>query len=108
MNPDVWTIFQGAGAASILGTPCGRQLPSGSSLECEPSVGWSYSVLAHGLNRTSPGFRSAAISRRYLLALGSQMPERSGWPSELRGAAAERLALPSEALGMPLEGRFFH
>src|SRR5271170_107273 len=101
MVPGVCTIFQGAGAASILGTPCGRQFASGSSLEWEPSVRWSYRALAQGWKGTSPGFRSTAISRTYRLALGSQMPERSGWPSGLRGAGAERLAFP-------LEGRFFH
>src|SRR5579863_6622023 len=101
MVPGVCTIFQGAGAASILGTPCGRQLASGSSLEWEPSVRWSYRALAQGWKGTAPGFRSTAISRTYRLALGSQMPERSGWPSRLRGAGAEGLTFP-------LEGRFFH
>src|SRR5271169_6479245 len=101
MVPGVCTIFQGAGAALILGTPCGRQFASGSSLECEPSVRWSYRVLAQGWKGTSPGFKSTAISRTYLLPLGSQMPERSGWPSGPLGAGAERLAFP-------LEGRFFH
>src|SRR5580704_1644283 len=48
------------------------------------------------------------MSRRYRLALGSQIPERSGWPSGVRGAAPERLALPSAVLGMPFDGRFFH
>src|ERR1700685_2902156 len=94
MNPGVWTIFHGAGAASILGTPCGRQFASGSSLECEPSARWSNSALAHGWKGTSPGFRSTAMSRRKWLALGSQIPERSGWPSAARGAGAERLGLP--------------
>src|SRR5579863_4946313 len=102
MNPGAWTIFHGAGAALILGTPCGRQFASGSSLECDPSSRCSYRVLAHGWKGTSPGFRSAAMSRTYLLALGSQMPERSGWPSAARGAGAERLTLA------PFEGRFFH
>src|SRR5579863_8404672 len=100
MNPGAWTIFHGAGAALILGTPCGRQFASGSSLECDPSSRCSYRVLAHGWKGTSPGFRSAAMSRTYLFALGSQMPERSGWPSAAFGAGAVRAVL--------FAGRFFH
>src|SRR6185312_3203245 len=100
MYPGVWTIFHGAGAPLIFGTPCGRQLASGSSFSWAPSMRDSYSVFAQAWNGTSPGFRSAAMSRTYLLAFGSQMPERSGWPSAVFGAAAERF--------VPLEGMFRH
>jgi len=31
------------------------------------------------------------MSRTYLLALGSQMPDRSGWPSLPLGAGAEKV-----------------
>src|ERR1700689_961206 len=100
MNPDVWTIFHGAGAASILGTPCGRQFASGSSFERDPVSRSANIALAQGWKGTSPGFKSAARSRTYLLALGSQIPERSGCPSAVFGAGAERFSL--------LVGRFTH
>src|SRR6516162_1049174 len=108
MNFGVWTIFHGAGAASILGTPWGRQLASGSSLEWEPSMRCSKSALAHVWNGTWPGWRSAARLRRYLLALGSQTPERSGLPPANRGAGAERLGRPSPVRGMPESGTLVH
>src|SRR5690242_9200378 len=107
-EPGICTIFQGAGAPSIFGTPCGRQLASGSSFECEPSVRWSYSALAHGWNGTCSGFRSAAMLRTYLFSFGSQMPDRSGLPSRVRGAGAERFTFPSVVRGMPVVGSFVH
>src|ERR1700680_4894080 len=50
----------------------------------------------------SPGLRSAAIFRRYGLFIGPrQMPDRSGLPSAVRGAGADRFALPAGVRGMP-------
>src|SRR2546426_3670065 len=94
MTSDFWIIFQGGGEALILGTPRGRQFAGGSSPECEPSARSSTSALAQGINGTSPGLRSAAMSRMYLAPPDSQTPDRSGWPSGDRGAGAERLGLP--------------
>src|SRR5437016_14042879 len=44
----------------------------------------------------------------YLLPLGSQIPDRSGWPSGNRGAGAERFGLPSGARGIAGAGTFTH
>src|ERR1051325_5664008 len=38
----------------------------------------------------------------------SQIPERSGLPSAIRGAGAVRLGLPSASLGIPAVGYFSH
>ena len=48
----VCTMRHGAGASSTLGTPCGRQLASGSSRQNLPAARSSYSALAHGWNGT--------------------------------------------------------
>src|SRR3989442_1701198 len=101
-NPGAWTIFHGTGAASILGTPWGRQFAAGSSRECDPSTRESNSALAHGWNGTSSGLRSAAMFPTYLLLLGSQMPDRSGLPSGNRGAGPKRFGFPSDVGGIPL------
>src|SRR6185295_20186114 len=37
-----------------------------------------------------------------------QIPLRSGWPSEARGAGALRLGLPSLVRGVPGKGRVIH
>src|SRR5256885_8069289 len=37
-----------------------------------------------------------------------QIPLRSGWPSEARGAGALRLGLPSLVRGVPGKGSFIH
>src|SRR2546428_8418460 len=95
MMSDFWIPLHGGGEALILGTPRGRQFAGGSSPECEPSARWSTSALAQGINGTSPGLRSAAMSRMYLAVPDSQTPDRSGWPSGDCGAGAERLGLPS-------------
>src|SRR5436190_23953477 len=104
MMSDFWIIFQGGGEALILGTPRGRQFAGGSSPECEPSARSSTSALAQGINGTSPGLRSAAMSRMYLAPPDSQTPDRSGWPSADRGAGAEWLGLPSGLFGIPPAG----
>src|ERR1700723_2674604 len=47
----------------------------------------------------SAGFRSAAMLARYFAALGSQIPERSGLPSAVRGGGAPGFILPSGTRG---------
>src|SRR6185295_18291717 len=47
---------------------------------------------------------SGLVNRR----LEIQMPLRSGWPSEARGAGALRLGLPSLVRGVPGKGRVIH
>src|SRR5690348_2160482 len=100
-------ILNGTGAASILGTPCGRQLASGSSTALPPSLRWSQIALAAGRKGTS-SLISTAVSRRYLVPSGSQTPERSGLPSASRGAGAVRFGLPSGVRGSPAVGTFSH
>src|SRR5258708_29768197 len=91
-------IFQGAGAASSLGTPCGRQFASDSSAEWAPVARSLKTFSAQGWKGTS--FRSAARSRMYLRP-GSQTPERFGLPSAVLGTGAERFGWPSAVRGMP-------
>src|ERR1022692_319949 len=52
-------------------------------------------------------FRSEAISRRNRV-LGFQTPERSGWPSGVRGAGADRFVLPSGVCGTFGGGTWTH
>src|SRR6266849_5897946 len=57
----------------------------------------------------SLGLRSAAIFRRYGLFIGPrQMPERSGLPSAVFGAGAERFGLPSGKRGTPGVAKLIH
>src|SRR5262245_3918491 len=99
-------ILHGAGASSTFGTPCGRQLASGSSFQCTPAARSSYTAFAQGWKGTS-SFRSFARFRRYPVG-GLQMPERSGLPSGSRGAGAERFGLPSAVRGTDEAGTFVH
>src|SRR5262247_1463647 len=108
MTSDFWITLHGGGEAFILGTPRGRQFASGSSPECDPSSRWSTSALAQGWNGTSPGLRSDAMFRMYLGLLGAHTPDRSGWPSGVRGAGAERFGLPSGPRGIEPDGTFSH
>src|SRR5207249_11278753 len=108
MMSDFWISLHGGGEALILGTRRGRQFAGGSSPECEPSARWSTSVLAQGINGTSPGLRSAAMSRMYLALPVSQTPDRSGRPSVDCGAGAVRFGLPSGLFGIPPARTFTH
>src|SRR5579862_9562335 len=92
----VWTILNGVKTASILGTPAGRQFVPVSFFELALN-----SASASGLKGTSPGLRSAAMFLLYLVPSGSQRPDKSGLPSFVRGAGAERL-------GVLLPGEFGH
>src|SRR5262245_49398765 len=104
----VRTIFHGYATASILGTPCGRQCASGSSLECAPFFRASKSALAQGLYGTSSCFMSAARSRRNLLSVDRQMPVRSGLPSGRRGVGARGADWPPAVCGGAAGGTFTH
>src|SRR5439155_19387817 len=106
MMSDFWITLHGGGEALILGTPRGRQFAGGSSPECEPSARCSTSALAQGINGTSPGLRSAAMSRMYLALEDSQTPDRYGGPSGDRGAAAGMMGLPAGLFGLPPAGSF--
>src|SRR2546426_8682136 len=108
MTSDFWITFHGGGEALILGTPRGRQFAGGSSPECEPSARSSTSALAQGINGTSPGLRSAAMSRMYLAPPDSQTPDRSGWPSGDRGGGAGRVGVSPGPLGTLPGGAFTH
>src|ERR1700720_1687762 len=63
-------------------------------------------VCAHGW--ISSGLRSAVMLAPYLAEILSHTPERSGFPSAVRGAGAVRFGLPPEVRGMPGVGRFSH
>src|ERR1041385_8832265 len=102
----VWTRRQGAGAHRTFGTPCGRQLASGSSRHFAPDARMSYSAFAHGWNGTV-SFESFIRSRTYPSG-GFHTPDRSGLPSGRRGAGAERLILPSGVRGTFERGTFCH
>src|SRR5215831_14304579 len=102
----VWTMRHGAGAHSTFGTPCGRQLASGSSRHFAPDARTSYSALAHGWNGTG-SFTSFARSRIYP-SDGFHTPDRSGLPSGSRGAGADRFGLPSGVRGTDDRGMLVH
>src|ERR1700704_6465969 len=76
------TNFQGYGA--WRGTPVGRQLVSGSSLErcfCIACAAQAVGEMA------SPGFNPSEISSIRKMSAGRQRPEKSILPSAWRGAA---------------------
>src|SRR5215510_3169905 len=93
----VWTIRQGAGAHRTFGTPCGRQLASGSSFHFAPDARTSYSALAHGWNGTG-SLRPFARSRTNP-SDGFHTPDRSGFPSADRGVGAVMFTVPSAFRG---------
>src|SRR5262245_60507474 len=102
----VWTMRQGAGAQRTFGTPCGRQLASGSSFHLAPDARTSYSAFAHGWNGTG-SFTPFARSRMYPSG-GFHTPDRSGLPSGSRGVGALKFTLPSGVRGAVDRGRFVH
>src|SRR2546430_1785543 len=69
----------------MRGTPGGRQRASGSSLLSE-SLCCLYSAAAHGC--IGPSTPLPIISTFWRIALGAQLPDRSGLPSAVRGAGA--------------------
>src|SRR5262249_21330973 len=102
----VCTMRHGAGAQRTFGTPCGRQLASGSSRHFAPDARTSYSALAHGWN--GPGsFTPVAGSRMYPSG-GFHTPDRSGLPSGSLGAGADRFGLPSGVRGTDERGMLDH
>src|SRR6202012_3478836 len=74
--------LQGYGVVLMRGTPGGRHRASGSSL-LRPALCFSYTALGPGSKGTStPEPIRSTFSR---IALGCQLPVRSGWPSAVRG-----------------------
>src|SRR5438309_5209342 len=119
-------ILKGAYASiSAPGMPSGRQLETGVT---ELAVFFRNNSAASGRIGASVGLKSARMFQKYLLKVrgsspgttkklsspstlwpggtGSvcQTPERSGLPSEARGAFAERSGLPSRVRGVPAAG----
>jgi hypothetical protein len=84
----------------MRGTPGGRQKPSGSSLPLVSLRCLNISAAA-GLNGTS--FKPEVMSSENRIPGGSQIPERSGLPSAVRGAGAAWLGSLFE--GSPISGR---
>src|ERR1700679_1036877 len=78
----VWIKLHGYGVVVMRGTPGGRQRASGSSL-LRDALRLSYRALGPGSNGTSTP--APIISTFSRIALGSQLPERSGCPSAARG-----------------------
>src|SRR5580704_5346468 len=101
-------ILNGTGVTLILGTPCGKQFASDSSPACTPVMRSLVSAAAQGCIGTSPGFRSAARFCKYFGPGAIQIPDRSAFPSGLRGAGAVRFGLPSLVRGIVLSGSFNH
>src|SRR6516165_653218 len=71
--------------------PDGRSLPL---FACRSSK----IAFARGVHGTSTP--SAAMLTSHLPLVVCQIPERSGWPSRVRGAGAFRLGFPSAVRGM--------
>src|SRR5437899_2933057 len=99
--PGTSRILNGYGTTSDRGTPPMIQLAVGSSLlllarRC------LYRASAQGWKGTSPGLRSLAMSPTYTPGPGIHNPVRSGLPSALFGAGAERSALPLGRRGIPV------
>src|SRR5215469_6649658 len=74
--------LHGYGVVLMRGTPGGRQRASGSSLLRE-ALRFSYTALGPGSKGTSTP--APVMSTFWRIALGCQLPERSGWPSAARG-----------------------
>src|SRR5690242_465660 len=74
--------LHGYGVVLMRGTPGGRQRASGSSL-LSPDLCLSYTAFAAGSSGTSTP--EPIMSTFWRIALGCQLPERSGWPSAVRG-----------------------
>src|SRR5712691_10769673 len=82
MSFGVCTIVHGYGVVFVRGTPGGRQRASGSSL-LRLSLCFLYSAWAAGsIGTSTPEPTRSTFSR---IAFGCQLPDRSGWPSVVRG-----------------------
>src|SRR5712691_479878 len=82
MSFGVCTIVHGYGVVFVRGTPGGRQRASGSSL-LRLSLCFLYSAWATGSIGTSTP--EPTRSTFWRIAFGCQLPDRSGWPSAVRG-----------------------
>src|SRR5215831_9458988 len=98
-------IFLGSDPFMMVSGPFGRQLVPGLS---RPRFAKERLTFSMAQGRTSVGLRSAAIFIRYLPALMPQTPDKSGFPSEVRGAGAFRFGLPSGVRGVPGVGYAIH
>src|SRR5207249_8898976 len=66
-------------------------------------------MLSRPIGSSVPQFRETGSRPRGQLALPvSQMPEKSGLPSDVRGGSADKLGLPSEVVGTPAVGYRIH
>src|SRR5438034_10884828 len=82
MSCGVCTIVHGYGVVFVRGTPGGRQRASGSSL-LRFSLRFLYTASAAGSIGTSTP--EPTMSTFWRIAFGCQLPDRSGWPSAVRG-----------------------
>src|SRR5213593_3187030 len=97
MRAGVWMIFI-IPAPVLYAGPKGRH---NTPIESLPRFSLRSCVKASAQGWTSPGLRSAAMLAAYLGESLFHRPERSGLPSDVRGAGAARFGLPPAVRGMP-------
>src|SRR5215472_3838065 len=98
-------IFLGSAPFMMVSGPFGRQFVPGLS---RPRFAKERVTFSMAQGWTSVGLRSAAIFIKYLPALTPHTPDKSGFPSAVRGAGAFRFGLPSAVRGMPGGGVVIH
>src|SRR5437868_1846992 len=82
MSFGVCTIDHGYGVVLMRGTPGGRQRASGSSLLRSPLCFLYTASAAGSIGTSTPEPTMSTFCR---IAFGCQLPDRSGWPSAIRG-----------------------
>src|SRR5437660_4211434 len=85
--------------------PWGRQRSCGLPA---PSLAWTFLKKASAQGKAGADVPSAARFSRYLPVAACQSPERSGLPSGVFGAGAEKFGLPSAVRGIPAGRAFGH
>ncbi len=107
-KPGVCTIFHGAGAPSIFGTPCGRQLASGSSSRMR-SIG-SRIVQRFRPRQERHVFRFQIHRKVTSILVRVRLPDAGEIGMTIGGPRRRRCrsGFPSAVFGMPLLGRLCH
>jgi hypothetical protein len=98
--------FSISGANRLALGPCGRHPNCDGSSRLNVAARFLKRASAQGW--TSSGFRSVAMLPMYGPGFMPHRPLKSGLPSGVRGADAERLGLPSGVRGMPGVARLGH
>src|SRR5688500_967495 len=95
----VWMILNGVRSNARTGRPVGRQRALGSSFDCVARRSSKIFRPSAVNGIVSPFFTACARSNTAREAC--QMPDRSGLPSAVFGAGAERFGEPSGSREMP-------